>query len=207
MAVSVVEQSGIACIDYARDYVQGLQQCLDALDLDEVAEVIGYIEQAYSQGKQVFIIGNGGSAGAATHMAADLSKNILPERDPDGAPRLKALSLADNVAWITALANDIGYEHIFSEQLKNLVQEGDLVIAISGSGNSPNILEGMRAARRAGAKVVALLGFDGGTAKELSDAYVLVCSHRYGHVEDLHMMLIHLITGYLASCNAAGGRV
>ena len=207
MAVSMAEQSSIQCVDYAHEYVKGLQRCLDSLDLDEVAEVTGYIAEAYTRGKQVLIIGNGGSAGAATHMAADLGKNILPEGHPDGARRLRALSLADNVAWITALANDLGYEHIFSEQLKNFVQEGDLVIAISGSGRSPNILEGMRAARRAGAKVVALLGFDGGPAKDLSDAHVLVCAHRYGHVEDLHMVLIHLITSYFASCNAAGGRV
>ncbi len=207
MAVSMAEQSSIQCVDYAREYVEGLQHCLDSLDLDEVAEVIGYIDEAYTRGKQVLIIGNGGSAGAATHMAADLGKNILPEGHPDGARRLRALSLADNIAWITALANDLGYEHVFSEQLKNLVQEGDLVIAISGSGRSPNILEGMRAARRAGAKVVALLGFDGGPAKDLSDAHVLVCAHRYGHVEDLHMVLIHLITSYFASCNGAGGRV
>ena len=207
MAVSLAERSTIGCVDYAREYVQGLQQCLASLDLDEVAEVIGYIEEAYDQGKQVFIIGNGGSAGAASHMAADLGKNILPEGRPDGARRLRALSLTDNVAWITALANDLGYEHIFSEQLKNLVQEGDLVIAISGSGKSPNILEGMRAARRAGARVVALLGFDGGPAKDLADAHVLICAHRYGHVEDLHMVLIHLVTSYFATCNAAGGRV
>lgn len=207
MAISLAEQSGIGCVDYARDYVEGLQRCLESLDLDEVAAVIGYIEEAYHRGKQVLIIGNGGSAGAATHMAADLGKNILPEGRPDGARRLRVLSLADNIAWITALANDLGYEHVFSEQIKNLVQEGDLVIAISGSGRSPNILEGMRAARRAGAKVVALLGFDGGPAKELADAHVLVRAHRYGHIEDLHVMLIHLVTGYLAHCNATGGRV
>lgn len=207
MAVSTAPESVIDCVDYARDYVVGLQHCLDALNLDEVAEVIGYIHEAYARGKQVLIIGNGGSAGAATHMAADLGKNILPEGYPDGARRLRALSLADNVAWITALANDLGYEYIFSEQIKNLVQEDDLVIAISGSGKSPNILEGMRAARHAGAKVVALLGFDGGPAKDLADAHVLVCAHRYGHIEDLHTMLIHLITSYLAWCNNAGGRV
>jgi D-sedoheptulose 7-phosphate isomerase len=207
MAVSLAEQHIIHCVGYAREYVEGLHQCLTSLDLEEVAEVIGYIEDAYDQGKQVLIIGNGGSAGAATHMAADLGKNILPEGRPDGTRRLRAVSLTDNIAWITALANDLGYEHIFSEQLKNLVQEGDLVIAISGSGKSPNILEGMRAARRAGAKVVALLGFDGGPAKELADAYVLIGAHRYGYVEDLHTMLIHLITSYFAACNGAGGRV
>lgn len=207
MAVSIAERSTIPCIDYARDYLDGLQRCLALLDLDQVAEVAGYIEEAYQQRRQVFIIGNGGSAGAATHMAADLDKNILPEGHARATPRMRALSLTDNVAWITALANDLGYEHIFSEQLKNLVEPGDLVIAISGSGRSPNILQGMRAARRAGARVVALLGFDGGPARELADAHVLVCAHRYGHVEDLHMMLIHLITGYLATCNAAEGRV
>jgi len=207
MSVLLAEHGVTDCVGYAREYVEGLHDCLASLDLEEVAEVIGYIEDAYDEGKQVFIIGNGGSAGTASHMAADLDKNILPERHPDGTRRLRALSLTDNVAWITALANDLGYEHVFSEQLKNLVQEGDLVIAISGSGKSPNILEGMRAARHAGARVVALLGFDGGPAKDLADAYVLVGARRYGYVEDLHAMLIHLITSYFATSNGAGGRV
>ena len=106
------------------------------------------------------------------------------------------MALTDNVPWMTALANDLGYEHIFSEQLKNLVQKGDVLIAISGSGNSPNIVKGVQAAKALGATVVGILGFDGGKVKDLVDTSVLIRSDNYGYVEDLHMVLDHLITAY-----------
>ena len=127
---------------FAREYLEGLKKCLDTLSLEQVAEVIGCLEEVYREGKQVFIIGNGGSAATASHMACDLGKNILPRGMEETARRFRVVALTDNVPWMTALANDLGYEHIFSEQLKNLVQEGDLVIAISGSGNSPSIMGG-----------------------------------------------------------------
>lgn len=106
------------------------------------------------------------------------------------------MSLTDNTPWITALANDIGYEYIFSEQLKNLVKQNDLVIASSGSGNSPNILEGLKAAKFLGAKTVGILGFEGGKAKAMVDSYVLVETDNYGHIEDIHLILNHLITAW-----------
>lgn len=180
---------------FAGEYIEGLKQCLDALLLEEVAEVIHCLEEAYREGKQVFIIGNGGSAATASHMACDLGNMTLPEGGY-AEPRFRVTALTDNVPWITALANDWGYEHIFSEQLKNLLRKGDLVIAISGSGRSANIIEGIRVAKALGAKVLGILGFDGGKAKEMVDASVIVRSEHYGYIEDVHMVLDHLITAY-----------
>ena len=188
-------------VQFAREYLEGLKKCLDTLSLEQVAEVIGFLEEAYREGRQVFIIGNGGSAATASHLACDLGKNILPKEGREAARRFRVMALTDNVPWMTALANDLGYEHIFSEQLRNLVQEGDLVIAISGSGNSPNIVEGVRAAKALGAKVVGILGFDGGKVRGMADACVVVESDTYGHVEDVHMALDHLVTAYLRAKN------
>jgi D-sedoheptulose 7-phosphate isomerase len=182
--------------EFARQYIDGLKKCLDLLSLDQIAQVIGYLEAAIRSGSRIFIIGNGGSAATASHMACDLGKNTFKERYTDPENRFQVMALTDNTPWITALANDLGYDHIFSEQLKNLITRGDLVIAISGSGNSKNILEGIKIAKELGAKVVGLLGFDGGKAKEMVDAFILVESDQYGYVEDIHMVLDHLLTSF-----------
>jgi len=179
---------------FAGDYIVGLKACLDALSLEQIAALLEKLEAAYWNGKQVFIIGNGGSAATAAHMACDLSNNVV-HLDGD-QPRFRVMSLADNVPLMTALANDRGYEFIFSEQLKNLCQPGDLLIAISGSGNSPNILAAIQTAKTIGATVVGILGFDGGKAKDLVDSYVHVQSDHYGFIEDVHMVLDHLVTAY-----------
>jgi len=183
-------------INFANTYLVGLKKCIDALSLEQVGDVIDYIQETYLDGKQIFIIGNGGSAATASHMANDLGKTASGSRVDEYTKRFRVMSLVDNVSWITAIGNDLGYDHIFSEQLKNLVQEGDLVIAISGSGNSPNILEGLKVAKAIGAKVIGFLGFNGGKAIDLVDKYVLVESDSYGYIEDIHLILDHLITEY-----------
>lgn len=180
-------------------YINGLKRCLDLLSLEQVTEIASCLEEAYREGRHVFIIGNGGSAATASHMACDLGKNTIPREFEGVSRRFKVTALADNVPLITALANDMGYEYIFSEQLKHLAQKGDLLIAISGSGNSPNILEGVKTARALGLKTLGLLGFDGGVVREMVDVYVLVDSNDYGHIEDMHLVLNHLITAYLRS--------
>jgi len=118
------------------------------------------------------VVGNGGSASTASHMACDLSKNTLA----GNRPRFRVMSLTDNVALMSALANDVGYEHVFKEQLVNLIRTGDVLIVLSGSGNSPNVLEAMRYARERSATVIAFLGFDGGEAAELAD-HAIVAPH------------------------------
>lgn len=183
-------------VKFAREYLAGLDSCLKALPLEQVAELIIYLEEAYCRGKHVFIIGNGGSAALASHMACDLGKTVLSTESQAKVRRFRVMSLTDNVSWITALGNDLGYEHVFSEQLRNLANPGDLVIAITGSGNSPNIIEAVKTAKEMGVKVVGILGFDGGRVKDLVDACIIVLSNHYGYIEDVHTMLDHLITAY-----------
>ena len=178
--------------DFVSDYVDRLKYAIDQIPHDRVAAMGEILYRAYRHNKQVFIVGNGGSAATASHMACDLGKNtISPNR-----PRFRVLSLNDNVALVSALANDLGYEHVFSEQLKNLIRPGDVLISITGSGNSQNILRAMEYARERAATNIALLGFDGGRALALADEYVLVPVHDYGVVEDLHMVLDHILTEY-----------
>jgi D-sedoheptulose 7-phosphate isomerase len=173
-------------------YFDRLKEAIDDVPVDRVEAMGEILYRAYRQGKQVFIMGNGGSAATASHMACDLGKNTISAN----RPRFRVLSLNDNMPLLSALANDIGYEHVFSEQLKNLIRPGDVLIAISGSGNSPNILHAMAYARSRAAMNIALLGFDGGRAAKLADEYVLVPASDYGIVEDVHMILDHVLTEY-----------
>ena len=183
-------------------YLDGLKKCLDALSLEQIVTFLEYLEQAYREDRQIFLIGNGGSAATASHMACDLGKNALPNQVGNGARRIRAMALTDCTPWVTALANDVGYQHIFAEQLRNWLRPGDLVVAVTGSGNSPNIVEAVRVAKAHGARVVGILGFDGGQVRAMVDAYVLVPSANYGHVEDVHLVLDHLATFYFQSCVA-----
>ena len=175
-----------------RDYFSRLKIAIDRVPVERVEAMGEILFRAYRHNKQVFIIGNGGSAATASHMACDLGKNtISPNR-----PRFRVLSLNDNMPLLSALANDIGYDQVFSEQLKNLIRPGDVLISISGSGNSANILHAMRYARSVAATNIALLGFDGGEAVSLADECVLVPVDDYGIVEDIHMVLDHVLTEY-----------
>src|SRR5881275_2194910 len=142
---------------------------LQSISLPHLEAVLQLLEQAYHNGHRVFIMGNGGSAATASHFALDLAKNTIMA----GAPRLKAISLTDNVPLITAWSNDTAYEHIFAEQLASMIEPGDVAIAISTSGNSPNVINAMRLAKEFRAYTVGLLGAKGGKIKEIVDAYVL----------------------------------
>jgi D-sedoheptulose 7-phosphate isomerase len=175
---------------FVASYLDGLRGVLDGLDHDAVARVIDVLWQAYRDGRRIFIIGNGGSAATASHMMCDLAKGCAAE----GKPRVKAVSLTDNAALMTAIGNDIGYERLFTEQLRVLLEPGDVVVAITASGNSPNILDAVRYAREHGATAVGLIGFGGGRLKGMVDADVTVDSRNYGHVEDVHGVLEHLIS-------------
>lgn len=183
-------------LSFAVEYLEGLKRVIDTLPLDALARLVDQIENAHRNNRQIFVIGNGGSASTASHLSCDLAKNTFDPADGATVHRLRVMSLTDNVGWITALGNDLGYEHIFSEQLRNLVRPGDLVIVITGSGNSANILYGARVARELGATVFGLLGFDGGKIRPLLDDYLLVDSTNYGHIEDLHLVVNHILTAY-----------
>src|SRR5438067_5130212 len=140
-----------------------------AISLQHLQQVLRMLEETYYHGHRIFIMGNGGSAATASHFALDLAKNtIMP-----GAPRLKAISLTDHVPLITAWSNDTAYEHIFAEQLANMIEPGDVVIGISTSGNSPNVINALHLARTFQAATIGLLGATGGKLKSIVDAAVL----------------------------------
>jgi D-sedoheptulose 7-phosphate isomerase len=173
-------------------YLQELRAGIDGLPHDQLAELGEILFRAYRNDKQVFVMGNGGSSSTASHMAADLAKNTIGPN----MRRFRITSLSDNAAIVTALANDLGYENVFSEQLTSLVRAGDVLIAVSASGNSPNILSAIRYARSRSAEIVGLLGFGGGQAAALADLAIIVPSSDYGVVEDIHLIINHMLVNY-----------
>jgi len=184
--------SGAAVGPYAQDYLRRLALALDALDHEALEAIGATLFRAYRSEKQVFTLGNGGSSSTAGHMAADLAKNTIGPN----MRRFRITSLNDNAAIVTALANDLGYEHVFSEQLINLIRAGDVLVVASASGNSPNVLNAMRYAQTQSAEVIGLLGFDGGEAARLADVAVIVPSSDYGVVEDVHLVVNHILVEY-----------
>ncbi len=191
--------------EFAEDYLSKLKQALGSLNLDDVKKVAELLLSAKQSGGQIFILGNGGSASTSSHFACDLGKGTLKNHYDDEEKRFRVVSLTDNVALLTAYANDLAYEDVFSQQLKNILREGDVVIAISASGNSPNVLRAVEFANKTNAKTVGFTGFDGGKLKEMVDLCVHVQSNHYGRVEDVHLILEHIITSYLASCKDSPG--
>jgi len=183
--------------DFAKEYLSGLKGVLDRLPLKPIDEIIRAIERARDEGRQIFVIGNGGSAATASHMMNDLCKGTLGHKGDAPWPRLRVIALTDNVSLMTAWANDTDFNHIFSEPLKNLAQRGDVLVAISASGNSPNIIAAVEAAKQIGVTVLGLAGFTGGKLSKMADVSLVVPSDGYGPVEDVHMILDHIITSYL----------
>jgi len=173
----------------AKDYLLAVQDVLAHLDHEVVDRMIDVIWRGYEEGRTLFVFGNGGSAALASHFACDIGKGTVAGR----AKRLKTIALTDNVALITALANDKAYDEIFSEQLESLAEKGDIALAISGSGNSPNVIRGLEAGRRLGVQTLLLTGFAGGRAKTLADLCLIVPSDSMQHIEDAHLCATHAI--------------
>ena len=166
---------------------------MKSISLPNVQKILFLLEQSYRNGHRIFIMGNGGSAATASHFALDLAKNtIMP-----GVPRLKAISLTDHVPLITAWSNDTAYEHIFAEQLANMIEPGDIVIGISTSGNSRNVINALRLAKEARAHTVGFLGANGGKIKNIVDVYVLAPGRNIEQEEDAHIILAHVITRHM----------
>ena len=171
------------------DYISTLQATIERLPQPLIAHVVDVLEEARLQGRQVFIMGNGGSASTATHFVCDLAKNTRQE----GLPHYRAIGLTDNMAIFSAYANDEGYETVFANQLANLIHPGDIVIGISASGNSKNVLNAVVEAHKHRAMVIGFSGFDGGKLAGMVDINIHVDSHVIEHVEDIHLMLEHMI--------------
>lgn len=174
-----------------KNYINDLKVVVDSLNYPEIDKFIGMIVDAYKNGKFVFVIGNGGSAANASHFAQDLAKGTRLElKQPR---RLKAISLTDNTPYITALGNDDGYDTIFEQQLRTIASKGDYVMAISGSGNSPNIVKAIEWANENGLTTIGLTGFDGGKLKKLAHHSVNVELHDMCTAESVHSIILHFI--------------
>ena len=174
----------------AMDYLGDLTRVLALVPADAVGQVIAMILEARADGKRVYVMGNGGSSATASHFVCDLVKSARVA----GFDPVRAFALTDNTPLLTAWANDSAYEEAFAQQVAALADEGDLVIGISASGNSPNIVAGLVAAAERGAHTIGLVGFDGGRARDLVDVAVHIQSNDYGLVEDTHSALTHAIT-------------
>jgi D-sedoheptulose 7-phosphate isomerase len=187
-------------VSSAQSYIDEMGELLRMLDPEPIDAFAEAVYQAWRDGRRVFVFGNGGSAYNASHMVTDLVKTAAV----DGQKRLAAFSLVDNTGLTTAIGNDLSYDQTFSYPLESYAQPGDLAVAISCSGNSPNVLRACEWAKAHGLTVVALTGFAGGKVKALADIHVNVPSTNYGIMEDVHMSVGHIVAQSLKSKILAG---
>lgn len=182
--------------EFIRGYVADLTRAWSSVDLARVCAIVEVLWNVYQEDRQIFFLGNGGSAASASHIATDLTKGALGHRGDLPARPVRALSLTDNLPLLSAWANDAGFESVFVGPLRTYLRKGDVVVGISVSGNSENVLRAARFARDLGAIVIGLTGAGGGKLAGLSDLGIVVDSAHYGVVEDVHMHLGHLICYY-----------
>jgi D-sedoheptulose 7-phosphate isomerase len=185
----------VSAIFSIESYFQQLSTALTAVPFTAVRNIADALLNAFVEGRTVFFFGNGGSAASASHIMCDLNKGASAKDR-----RFKAIALTDNVPLMTAWANDAGYEHMFSEQLKNFIQSGDIAFGISCSGNSKNVLLALKTARAAGAMTIGLAGNDGGQLKQWCDICAMVPSETIQIVEDVHCSILHALSVLLREC-------
>ncbi len=183
------------------DYLGLLHATLKGIDRDAFQAMVAIVQHTYDNDKVIYVCGNGGSAATATHMVNDLVK---APAEASGRRPIRAIGLADNMSLVTAYANDIAYAQIFSKQIEALARPGDLLVAISGSGNSPNVLEAAKTARAQGLNVVGMTGFDGGALKDIVDVHLNAPCACIAVAEDAHLILEHALVEVLKT--ALGGR-
>jgi D-sedoheptulose 7-phosphate isomerase len=185
----------------AKEYFDELQRVASNLSHEGIDRLVDTLMKAYESERIVYTFGNGGSAALASHFACDLGKGTAY---CNGGKRFRVLALTDNIPTLTAWANDASYEDVFSEQLRNFVRAEDVAFAISGSGNSKNVLNALHVAREAGATTVGIGGFQGGHMKDLCDVCVIVPSNNMQIIEDLHLAMVHsifrIVSGRISGC-------
>ena len=178
-------------------YASGMREVFIRLPVETIEKIIKVLLDAYENGHKVITMGNGGHGGTASHVINDLAKHTVVSDKKDEVivkgKRFKTICLNDNMATLTSWANDVGYEAIFSEQLANWAEKGDVVIGYTGSGNSENIIRAFKLARERGAITIALTGYQGGKIKNLADICLIVPSDRISFIEDIHLSLGHII--------------
>ena len=177
---------------FVKKYLEEIKVAIDSIPLKKIEKIVNMIYITYKKNKCIYVIGNGGSGSTASHFACDLGKGTICEEKK----RFKIISLNDNMPIITAFANDCGYDNVFSEQLKNILNREDLVISITGSGNSPNIIKAAELAKKRKAKTIGIMGFTGGILKSILDVGVIISGNNYGQIEDIHLILTHVISRY-----------
>jgi D-sedoheptulose 7-phosphate isomerase len=182
-------------------YKSELLKAIDAIDLGKVTQVIELFREARDQGRRVFVCGNGGSASTASHFACDILKGASYQREK----RFRIMALTDQLPTLTAYANDVGYDCVFCEQLKNFAEPGDVFLAISGSGNSPNVIEAMKYANETGCRTIAMTGRNGGKLGPLAEINLQVSVPHMGRIEDAHMIACHMIGYYFMEEGARVG--
>ena len=177
---------------FVENYIAQNLALLKSLDAGAIARIIAEFGKARDTYKRIYAIGNGGSASTASHFVNDMGKGASIGRET----RFKTIPLTDNVEWMTALSNDLCYEDVYVEQLKNFAESGDVLLAISGSGNSENVLRAVRYANEVGCVTIGFTGFEGGKLRELVQHCVVIPSDHMGRIEDMHLILQHMICYY-----------
>ncbi len=173
-------------------YKAGILKAIETVELEKVGQAIDILTQARDRGRRIFVCGNGGSASTASHFVCDMVKGASFQRDK----RFRIMALTDSLPTITAYANDVGYDCVFVEQLKNFAEPGDVVMAISGSGNSPNVLQAVEYANSIGCRTIALSGRDGGKLGAMAQLNLQALDPHMGRIEDVHMIVMHMICYY-----------
>lgn len=179
--------------EFARKYLSDLVMSIQGLPLNKIMEIVDVLKAAYKKGRHIFIMGNGGSAATASHFVCDLAKGTRVA----GKKHFKVIGLTDNIPLLTAWSNDYSYKDVFRGQLENLLEKDDVVIVFTGSGNSANVIDAVKYAKKIKARTIAFAGFDGGKIKKLADICLVAPSNNMERVEDLHLILEHLIKLYL----------
>jgi len=184
--------SAIHPAEFVSAYREALFRAVNTVDMDAVSSAIQMLAAARDEGRTIFVCGNGGSASTASHFACDIVKGASHGR----AKRFRIMALTDSLPTLTAYSNDVGYDCVFVEQLKNFARSGDLVMAISGSGNSPNVLRALEYANSIGCETIAMTGRDGGKLGPLGKVQVRVAEPHMGRIEDGHMIVCHMLSYY-----------
>ncbi len=182
---------------FREEYFKKLTEGLNNVPTEDFEKVATILLDAWENNKQVFIFGNGGSAATASHFACDLGKGTLDNVYDMRERRFRVMSLNDNMSMFSALANDTHYDDVFVQQLRHHLEEGDVVIGISASGNSPNVVNALKLAKGMNAKTIGFLGFEGGKMKAMCDAVLHFPEKSYQRSEDAHLIFEHLLTSYI----------
>jgi len=179
-------------MNFPEDYRERLHRAIDTVDVSGVKTAIQWFEEARAGNRHIFVCGNGGSASTASHLACDIVKGASYNRES----RFRIMALTDSLPTLTAYSNDVNYDCVFAEQLKNFAEPGDVVMAISGSGKSANVIEALRYANSIGCRTIALTGRDGGALGPLAQLNLHVPEQHMGRIEDAHMVICHMIAYY-----------